>query len=237
MKICGKCATPKNYTDFYRDKTQKDGYAFYCKECRNKAVAQWQHDNPQKATEIKYRWLKNNPTKASASSLKWNKNNAKRVNECSRLRRAKHPAECYRATRLWLKEHPEKVKEYNKRKAIKEASSVQGILNKSMRTYMCRSLRGMKGGRRWESLAGYSVNKLKTHLEKQFVTGMSWEEREKWHIDHKIPLSVFNFNKPEDIDFKKAWALENLQPMWAAKNISKGAKLTEPFQPSLAIGG
>lgn len=68
---------------------------------------------------------------------------------------------------------------------------------------------------------------------------MSWEKLPEIHIDHKIPLAVFNFNTAEDCDFKRAWALENLQPLWAKDNLSKGAKLENPFQPSLliALGG
>lgn len=46
-----------------------------------------------------------------------------------------------------------------------------------------------------------------------------------WHIDHKLPVASFNFDSPEHLDFKKCWALENLQPLWAKENISKGAKV------------
>jgi 5-methylcytosine-specific restriction endonuclease McrA len=45
-----------------------------------------------------------------------------------------------------------------------------------------------------------------------------------WHIDHIIPISSFSFSSPEDPEFKAAWALTNLRPLWAAQNISKGAK-------------
>jgi len=55
---------------------------------------------------------------------------------------------------------------------------------------------------------------------------------EKWHIDHIIPVSAFNFTKPEHIDFNKCWALSNLQPLWAEENLSKHKKLKEAFQPS-----
>lgn len=55
---------------------------------------------------------------------------------------------------------------------------------------------------------------------------MSWENygRDGWHIDHRVPLAAFKFNTPDDPDFKVAWALTNLQPMWATDNFSKGAR-------------
>ncbi|WP_242221636.1 HNH endonuclease signature motif containing protein [Shinella zoogloeoides] len=100
-----------------------------------------------------------------------------------------------------------------------------------------RSLGSSKGGRSWETLVGYSLEALKIHLEQRFQRGMSWENygRGGWHIDHIIPRSAFNYQTPQDIDFKRCWALENLQPLWEFDNISKGAKLDGPFQPSLAL--
>jgi len=46
---------------------------------------------------------------------------------------------------------------------------------------------------------------------------------------------VFNFSSPDDLDFKRCWDLKNLRPMWGTDNIKKGAKLSKPFQPALAI--
>jgi 5-methylcytosine-specific restriction endonuclease McrA len=64
---------------------------------------------------------------------------------------------------------------------------------------------------------------------------MSWDNCNEWHIDHIIPKAAFNYEKPEDIDFKKCWALKNLQPLWAKENHEKKDKLLKPFQPSLQI--
>lgn len=75
------------------------------------------------------------------------------------------------------------------------------------------------------------------HLERQFLPGMTWENHGRfgWHIDHIIPLSAFNFETPDHIDFKRAWALSNLQPLWWQDNLKKRAKIEGAFQPSLAI--
>lgn len=95
------------------------------------------------------------------------------------------------------------------------------------------SLNGNKRGNSWEKLVGYTVDDLKKHLEKQFIDGMSWENRNLWQIDHKTPVSVFNFSNPKDTDFQRCWALKNLQPLWAKDNQSKHAKLKKHFQPTL----
>jgi hypothetical protein len=111
-------------------------------------------------------------------------------------------------------------------------------INHRMASAVRLSLNGGKSGRSWESLVEYTVFDLKKHLEKQFKGGMTWERflNGEIHIDHIVPRSVFNFQSTDDIDFKKCWALSNLQPLWASENISKGNKLEKPFQPSLAFG-
>lgn len=104
-----------------------------------------------------------------------------------------------------------------------------------MRRSIYDSLKGNKHGHHWEDLVGYTFQKLKKHLEKQFKTGMTWQNYGQWHVDHKIPISVFNFKKATDIDFRRCWALKNLQPMWAIENLKKHVKIERPFQPSLAF--
>jgi hypothetical protein len=58
---------------------------------------------------------------------------------------------------------------------------------------------------------------LKTHIEKQFKGGMSWDNRDKWHIDHIIPLAT---SKSQD-GLEKLCHWTNLQPLWAIDNLKK----------------
>lgn len=128
------------------------------------------------------------------------------------------------------------MKERERIKAKEIRSSASGTINHRISVNIGQSLRGSnKAGRKWQSLVGYTLADLKRNLEKKFLPGMTWENREQWHIDHKTPISAFNFTRPEDIDFQKCWSLENLRPMWAEDNISKHDHVDKPFQPSLTI--
>jgi len=111
-------------------------------------------------------------------------------------------------------------------------------LNHVMSGTVRRGLTAGKEGKSWKDLVDFTVEELKHHLEKQFTDGMTWERflNGKIHLDHKIPLAVFNFKTIHDIDFKHAWALDNLQPLWAIDNMRKSAKIEEQFQPSFAFG-
>lgn len=63
------------------------------------------------------------------------------------------------------------------------------------------------------------------HLERQFVTGMSWKNFGRgWQIDHIIPISLFSFDGIDCPEFKAAWALTNLRPLWAIENSAKGGR-------------
>jgi hypothetical protein len=64
------------------------------------------------------------------------------------------------------------------------------------------------------------------HLERQFLSGMTWANRGQWHIDHIQPRSSFKFVGPDDPEFKACWALSNLRPLWKADNLKKNARRT-----------
>jgi hypothetical protein len=115
----------------------------------------------------------------------------------------------------------------------RDRATIQGRLNRLVSNNIRVSLHGLKDNNHWEDLVGYTLKDLMKHLECKFKLGMTWENYGKWHIDHIIPKSVFQFNSPDDIDFKRCWALKNLQPLWHWENESKGAKVKDGFQPSL----
>lgn len=83
------------------------------------------------------------------------------------------------------------------------------------------ALNGRSDGALFSRL-GYTVDELMDHLEAKFVSGMSWENYGKWHVDHIKPCALFD--QSDKAQFDECWSLSNLQPLWAAENISKGAK-------------
>lgn len=88
-----------------------------------------------------------------------------------------------------------------------------------------RHLEG-KGGRSTFDILGYTVDELYKHIESRFQQGMTWDNMGEWHIDHIIPDSQFKYFNVDDEEFKKSWDINNLQPLWAKDNISKGSKLS-----------
>jgi hypothetical protein len=66
---------------------------------------------------------------------------------------------------------------------------------------------------------------LKNRLFFKFEDGMNFENygrgKGKWHIDHIIPVTWFEFKNYTDKQFQLCWSLENLQPLWHSQNSSK----------------
>lgn len=111
-------------------------------------------------------------------------------------------------------------------------------LNKKMTSRIYKSLKkGSKDNNHWCNLVGYNDEQLKKHLKKTMPVGYTWQDyiEGRLHIDHKIPVSAFNFDTPDHLDFKRCWALTNLQLLSAHENLEKHAKILKTFQPSLKI--
>lgn len=205
-KRCSTCKDLKPITDFYGDKKSKDGFNYICRECRRIKNRKWRQAHGLITGVRKSYFTPLSPETARERALRW-----------------------------YYANH-EKAKELARQRSAKILQTDRGHLNNTMSRGIRESLKGSKGGKSWKSLVDYTIEQLKSHLEKRFKPGMTWDNYGTyWHIDHKIPIVVFNFEKPEDIDFRLCWSLKNLQPLEAKENLIKNAKISEPFQPSLMI--
>lgn len=207
-KKCSKCGETKMLAEYYKKKDGKLGVTARCIECSRVDQTEYRTAHADEHRKRNAEWRKLNPDGAAELRDRWRRNN------------------------------PEKSRENDRNSRRKIRSFPRGKLNSAVSVGISSSLfRGSKSGRKWEILVGYSIDDLMAHLEKQFEPGMTWENygRKGWHVDHIIPLAAHNYETPEDEDFRRAWSLRNLRPLWWIENIKKGAKLDSPFQPSLIL--
>ena len=70
---------------------------------------------------------------------------------------------------------------------------------------------------------GCTLPELKDHIQKQFISGMTWENHtlHGWHVDHIIPL--VSAKTVEEVE--RLCHYTNLQPLWATENWKKGDKI------------
>ena len=241
-KRCSKCKEIKLIDNFCRDKYCKDGYHGVCRGCIAEYSKRYYLDNSEKVKEKSRKWSKDNPNKTKKRFKKWLNNNAgynkertKKWREDNFLR-AKATSKEWRKNnyeryveikREWEINNPEKVKKTRKRGFLKWFLKPKNNLSTRVASSIRKSIKRNKNGYHWENLVNYTIQDLMAHLEKQFKPSMNWElfAQGKIHIDHIIPVSLWEFNSYEDREFKQCWALCNLQPLWAIDNLTKGAKI------------
>jgi hypothetical protein len=71
-------------------------------------------------------------------------------------------------------------------------------------------------------ILGCSYGHFIKHIENQFLKGMTWENRNEWHIDHIVPVA--SAKSVEDLI--KLNHFTNMRPIWAKDNLAKSAKRT-----------
>ena len=129
----------------------------------------------------------------------------------------------------WYQKNKEKIKKYhldnkdriNKNNRKRRREDYRLRLDDNISTAIGSALKGNKAGRKWESLVGYTLEKLIQRLSVNFQKGMTWDNYGEWHIDHKKPKSWFKYKTAEEQAFKDCWSLANLQPLWATDNFIK----------------
>jgi hypothetical protein len=254
-KTCNRCGIEKILSAeyFHVEKRNKDGFRGCCKECFNTWYRNYWKNNIVEINEKRKKRYKNNPTSQIIKSKEYRNKNKEAISERNKINRIKNAGKISNQRRIRYADNSEyytsRMREYRSKNPIimqtiylksyqKRRIVPANRINDSMRSRMRIALKGNKRNHRWIDLIGYTLNDLVKHLENKFQDGMSWDNYGKngWTIDHIIPVSVFNFRTPNDIDFKRCWSLDNLQPMWQKENFSKHNKLDKPFQPSLAMG-
>lgn len=224
-KICKKCLIEKNISEFGILRKNKDGLRNECKSCRiinrelnlekikfqekqrrlkNREIINKKQKEYRKifSNELKVKrdeYLNKNREKLNLSSKKWKNENQKKVKK-------------------WRQENREYFNNYNKIRCetdilFKIKRNIRSRINKFIKNKSQNSI----------DIIGLNINELKKYLESKFKDGMCWENYGKygWHIDHIVPLSSA---KTED-ELYNLCHFENLQPLWAEDNLSKGCKL------------
>lgn len=209
-KRCSRCGLVKQKSEFGVARERVDGVKPYCRHCHNERNKESRQRNPESSARSSANWQRNNPEKAAEK----------------RARFLARQDEDYaaRAQRRWKDRNPDAYRQSQLRAVAKRSKSLDHRFRKSFGEAVRFSFANGKERTGVFRLLGYSFEELKSHLERQFLPGMSWENRSEWHIDHIIPLSAFNINGCDD-HFLRAWSLPNLRPLWAKENLKKSKKI------------
>jgi len=191
--------------------------------------AAWKAANPDVGREQLRRWRAANREAAREQGRRWRSANREAARTKTSRWREAHPT----AGREYMKRrraaNPEWAREADRRYQSGNASY---RLRSRLRNRLRDAVRGnAKSGSAVRDL-GCSIEELKSHIERQWVGCMSWENWGSgpgtWQIDHVYPLAQTDLTDRAQLLAVCNW--RNLQPLWFEDNVRKGDTVTPEAQ-------
>ena len=195
-----------------------------CKKCYDK---QYEADNKEKIKIKKKKYHADNKEKISERHKQHYSDNKEKI-------LVKH--------RQYNSDNKEKINE--QRRQRRQTDPMFRIMRNASRSVSAMLIQngGSKQGKGSKQEFSFTEEELRFHLESLFDHPDSLDEngnvwmtmdnhgnydpnKKTWHLDHRIPQSKLQFDSYEHPNFQKCWALENLRPLEAIKNLKKGNKI------------
>lgn len=201
MKKCSKCKCnlPENRKHNYCTNCAREYHSNY-KRDRSEYYKKYDAKRYQNETYRKNKiekvkeWKKANKEKVDSFTKKYYQDNKERISK-NKL--------------LW------KQKQYKNNINYK----IENILRSRFHHAISRAL--INKSQSSIDLLGCSIDEFKSHIEKQFKDGMTWENWSfnGWHIDHIRPVASFDLSDKKQQ--QQCFHYTNLQPLWAKDNLKK----------------
>jgi len=213
-KVCTGCNKEKSLTEYYKDKSAKNGLRANCKECRkayNKKYYQenkeyvkacrkkYYQENLEKEKAYKKKWREENKEKERARSKKWREENSEYDKAYKKKYREENQEQIKARHKKWREENPERQRAINrlsssKRRARKLNTQVEAITDELLKEHWIKK--------------GIDPHRC-----------FYCEDRPYEHLEHCIPLSRGGTHTKD-----------NLVPACASCNLSKGTKTPDEWE-------
>lgn len=254
LKHCQQCNLHKDIECFGKVSKNKNGSFSkrkICSTCRSFNRRQDYQKNKDKILLQNNNWRQDNLDKKKKCDKEYYQKNKDKIlsqnkDPSKRIKNREYKRKYYSLNKEKIKLFPssKNKKEYSL-KSLKLrlknniAFKLRVNISKSIRKYLKRQNLS-KNNASVLNFLPYSIQELKSHIEKQFESWMnwnnwgtykasSWDDNDQntwtWQIDHIIPQSVLIYHSMNDENFKKCWDLKNLRPLSAKENCLKSNKL------------
>jgi len=167
-----------------------------------------------------------NANKIKAYFEVYNEKNKEKLKESRKKHYLRNKERTLLINTIWLKNNravrnKQTAAYAQKRRKTDPLFKLADVVRTRLRSFL-RS-KGLKKNKGTFDLIGCTPLELRTHLEKQFEPGMTWNNHTNfgWHVDHIIPLS--SAKTREDIEILCHYT--NLQPLWWYENLEKKADI------------
>lgn len=223
MKKCSKCNNEYDFSNFYKDKSSKDGYRCNCKNCSKL------YRDTNKDYQKEYRKENKDKIRDYDKSRVYNSEKKRKYYLSKKediLIKRKFNYQNNRDSKIeYQKEYQQNNKDKrNKYFSERRKSDDLFRLTINIRNLINNSFYNMNYSKtsKTQEILGCSFGELKSYLESKFEPWMTWENRGKyngelnfgWDIDHIIPLS----ESISEGDLIKLNHYTNLQPLCSKIN-------------------
>lgn len=199
-------STPEQYAKrLEKARIKQSVWAKKNKEQVKRNNKKYRDSNKEKAKEYHVKYYLENSDKIKQKVKSWSIENRERLAKTKKSYRHKNK---------------EKINQYFH---TRRENDYLFKISQDMRILIGASIRKKKFIKtsKTENILGCSFEEFFTHIESQFIDGMSWENRSLWHIDHITPLATA---KTEE-EILRLNHYTNLRPLWALDNLKKGSKI------------
>ena len=205
MKVCTKCGVEKDESEFL--KRANGSFRTGCKSCRK----EYNFKNKDKKKEYNLNYYKDNKEVIDKTNKEWFNNNKDKQKEYTKKWRDNNKDKTHNIHELWyIKNRKEKIQKSinyaknrkNKDPYFKFKGNLRSIINQAFKLYS-------KNGKT-KSCKEYGID-----FESIF-NHIGYKDDPTMHLDHIIPLSVFDLDNPEHV--RLAHLPENLRWLDATEN-------------------
>ena len=222
-KVCTKCGRELTLSDFYNDRSKKDGKESNCKECRKEHL----ETNKEKIKGREKEYYEKNKEKIKEREKEYYEKNKEKIKEKRKEYREKNKEKIKECEKEYYEKNKEKIKDYKKeyQKNRRKEDELFAI------TLRCRARIGCfvrhsvykKTSKTFE-MVGCTPEQLLEHLHKTWHNNYGTEYNgEPVHIDHIIPLS----SAETEEDMYKLCHYTNLQYLKPEDNLAKSDSILQ----------
>jgi hypothetical protein len=178
--------------------------------------------------------IANETPEQRAKRLAWKKvyrdRNKDAINKRAKKARANDP-ERFKAyyKKNWAKERlkPE-TKEKRRVYSLRyRKGNIRGNISYKLRSRVSHAVRrsGRNKSASTMALLGCTIPEFQEFFKAKFTRGMTWQRflTGEIHLDHIVPCASFDLTQSSEQ--KRCFHYTNMQPLWAADNMAKGAKI------------
>lgn len=200
-KKCNGCLKIKPVSEFGKESRAKNGYKPRCKDCVNRYYREKYHSTKKMRDTKKKndrRYYKENKKRINSLQKEYAKKNRPAIRKY--MRKYRQETDYYEKQNEYMKERYRNDPEFRAYKKLRRL--VSRVTEKKTDTTI--------------NILGYGVKELQNHLGRLPKMGEC--------LDHKIPISWFNFNTPPRI----VNDLRNMQILSRSENSKKSNRRADP---------